>query len=162
MTTNQKVTEPEAGATWLRLPSRLASLDALKEWLRAHLRETCALDAASDDAQSVLLALVEAATNVIRHAHQEDGRPFEVSLTWRPEQGQLELTLLDTGPIFAPPQPTDLEPDLLAESGRGWWLMRTLMDEIDYRPGEIPGEANRIHLRKTLAPPLRAEGHKEE
>ena len=164
MTRSMDVVEPptEAAPPSLRLPSRLASLETLKGWLRKHLEKTCQLDLDSEDAQSVLLALVEAATNVIRHAHQEDGRPFEVRMTWRANLRRLELTLLDTGPPFSPPSPTQQEPDLLAESGRGWWLMRTLMDEIDYRPGEPSGSRNSIHLRKTLAPAPSAENRKED
>ena len=99
-----------------------------------------------EDMMNVRLAFHEAIANVIKHAHQEDGRPlwFELNL----KTDQIELRIWDTGPGFTwPEQDHDVEFDFEDESGRGLFLMRTLMDDAQYLR---EGDKNLTLLRKTI------------
>lgn len=75
-------------------------------------------------------ALIELASNVIRHATAGRSITFELVITT--DSGHLEAVLCDTG------GPSDVQlsgrtmPDDEAESGRGLVLIQTLVDELSY------------------------------
>lgn len=80
------------------------------------------------------LAIQEVAVNIVKHAYaQREGR---IQMTMRLEEEPLRLTILlhDTGKAFDPtlvPQPRLGE---LQEHGFGLFLVRQLMDVVDYQP----------------------------
>lgn len=75
------------------------------------------------------LAFTEAISNAITHAHQQDGRPLHIVLLVA--ESAVELRVHDSGAGFDW-SPRDL-PEILAERGRGLFLMRTLMDHASYK-----------------------------
>ncbi|MFC0681791.1 ATP-binding protein [Lysobacter korlensis] len=98
-----------------------------------------------DDRMRFELALVELASNVIRHANDGSG----VSCTLRIENrgDRIEATLVDSGkPGTVCISATEM-PDDLSESGRGIPLIRALVDELDYgRDGGV----NRWYIMRRL------------
>ena len=93
------------------------------------------------------LAVQECCANIVDHAYQSaDGR-IMATLTLIDQPRRLVVELHDSGRPFEPetvPQPSLDEPQV---RGYGLFLMRELLDEVDYEPG--PGD-NRWRLVKVL------------
>ena len=93
------------------------------------------------------LAVDEASTNIIRHAYRDhDG---DIVLRMIVRRNSLTISLIDQGRFFNPEQVKD--PDLQRyvaigkRGGLGIFIMRKLVDEIDYRRTE---EGNELRLTK--------------
>ena len=98
------------------------------------------------DGNAIALAAGEAACNVIEHAYQ--GRTDQTfSLACRTRDGFLEIEIRDSGGKFDPDGAPDLPPDELRPGGRGLYLIKTIMDEIEYGRD---GEENVVSMRKRL------------
>ena len=96
----------------------------------------------------VEMAVREAVTNAVVHGNQEDeAKSVEVILNCH--DNELEVEVRDQGPGFDPqdvPDPTD-PANLLKTSGRGIFLMRTFMDDIQWLPTPEGGTAVRMIKR---------------
>ena len=96
------------------------------------------------------LAVVEAATNVVRHAYRGRGGRVEVELTR--EGRAIALSVVDTGISFDPtrvPPPRDLDPDdpsSWPEGGMGLPIIRAACDELRYRAEDGKNRLT-LHLR---------------
>jgi serine/threonine-protein kinase RsbW len=78
----------------------------------------------------VQTAVTEAVNNAIIHAY--DNKPgYKVSLYWTLLDQTICIEVSDEGKKLTN-IPLDIEPSLEAESGRGWWIMRRWMDQVDY------------------------------
>jgi serine phosphatase RsbU (regulator of sigma subunit)/anti-sigma regulatory factor (Ser/Thr protein kinase) len=98
--------------------------------IRAFLEEQ---HAAAEEIQAVELALVEASNNAIQYARTE-ARDKEIDVEVAVAHEQLEIRVKDHTAGFDLPEKQKLpEPD--AESGRGLFLMRSLMDRVSYFRG---------------------------
>ena len=104
------------------------------------------------DRRSLLeLAVVEAATNVVRHAYEGKGGRVEVELAR--EGNAMTLSVVDSGRSFDPtrvPPPRELDPDdpsTWPEGGMGLPIIRAACDELRYRS---EGGKNRLTLHLTL------------
>jgi len=79
------------------------------------------------------MAVREAVTNAIVHGNQED-EAKAVEVTFNCLEHALEIEVKDQGEGFDPatvPDPTD-PANIMKTSGRGIFLMRTFMDEVDW------------------------------
>ncbi len=111
--------------------------DAFRRWFAARpssaavLRETLTTYLTAngiDDAEKRLIVLCadEALINAVAHAA---GSPVGVFADLRDDHFTLEVS--DGGPGFDPSQiDSDAEPDLMGEHGRGLFLIRNLMDDL--------------------------------
>ncbi|MCK9898448.1 ATP-binding protein [Frankia sp. AgB32] len=103
----------------------------------------------------VELALTEASANVLLHA--QDGDEYEVSVGVDNEVAVIEVS--DHGGGFG----AEFDPDALIgaasdgtptegvpEQGRGIFLMRALMDQVQFHRVDGPYRGTRVHLEKTL------------
>lgn len=127
-----------AGTTlWLEVRPTLFGV----RFLSAATRGVCAQILGDDEAAELDLALVEAATNVVKHglAGRADGR-LRVQLTLT--ETSVEVVLRDDGPAFdpladagsAPWEQADYQSfDDLPEGGFGLGLIRALVDGCAYR-----------------------------
>ncbi len=82
---------------------------------------------------NVLLAVTEATTNAIIHANKCD-HSKKVTVDAKVEDSKLVVKVKDEGEGFDPgtiPDPTRPE-NLLKDSGRGVYLMRVYMDNLEY------------------------------
>lgn len=105
------------------------------------------LDAGLDDmaAYQVQTCVIEAVNNAIIHAYaREPGHRVEVC--WTHDASRLSIQVSDAGETMTE-MPPEVEPDPLAESGRGWWIMRQWMDRADYTTEH---GRNRVTLLKSL------------
>ncbi len=100
----------------------------------------------SRDSHAITLAVGEAVGNVIKHAYKgSTERLFVVRCD--SDEGGLEIEIRDRGEPFHPSLAPDLPPDELRVGGRGLYLMRTIMDEIEY---VREGDSNVMRMRKRL------------
>jgi serine/threonine-protein kinase RsbW len=141
--------------TELHVPSDLKFLAVVESWLLGSLQVELG-DSVDWQRQSnrLRLALVEAYSNVVRHAHRN--RPnLPVLMRLELKERDLVLEIWDCGKGFdlstyLPPKPDDRQ-----ESGYGWLIMNRLMDRVEYRL-QVNGR-NCLKLETTLP-----ELHKEE
>lgn len=101
-----------------------------------------------ESAFGIEMALREAVTNAMVHGNQEDENK-SVEVIFNCHGNELELEVRDQGKGFDPakvPDPTNPE-NLLKTSGRGIFLMRTFMDEIEWLNRPEGGTAVRMTKR---------------
>jgi len=97
------------------------------------------------DSQDITLAVGEAAGNVIKHSYKgRTDRTFSVACSVA--EGGLEVEIRDQGEPFEPADHTPRPPDELRAGGRGLYLMRAIMDRVEY--DHLNG-ANIIRMRKS-------------
>jgi serine/threonine-protein kinase RsbW len=104
-----------------------------------------------DDVAKLELAVDEACTNVIEHAHHGD-RSKDVLVRAEFDEKTLRIEVVDSGEGFDPARLSDASVERLvhdrASGGLGYRVMKTLMDEVSY---EItPGVDNRLRMVKRL------------
>ncbi|MBI3579145.1 MAG: ATP-binding protein [Ignavibacteriales bacterium] len=106
-----------------------------------------------EEASKIVLAVDEACTNVIKHAYQNaPDKIIQVEISR--DKDAFQVSILDEGRSF---NPTALKtPDLkqhlahFRRGGLGVYLMRTLMDKVEYN--FAPGRKNEVRLIKFLTP----------
>jgi anti-sigma regulatory factor (Ser/Thr protein kinase) len=130
----------------VKFAAKFEYLDEIREFVGKIAREGGFSD---KDVYNIQLATDEAASNIIEHAYQNDpGEVLELSCGMKGDV--ITIILIDHGRSFDPsevPLP-DLKADLSDRKigGLGIFLMRKLMDEIDYRPG--PNNSNTLTMIK--------------
>jgi anti-sigma regulatory factor (Ser/Thr protein kinase) len=138
---------PENRPWTLTIPSDPRLLPLARGFVEA-VCDFAGFDRATTDA--VVLAMHEAANNVIRHAHHGDPEAqLQIQCHLGPDR--IELYLLDEGEPFDLEAVPDLDPAELRIGGRGVFLMRTLMDELTCRPRGPRGNA--LRMVKRCSPP---------
>jgi len=125
----------------LSLPSRLELLgvvDKIADGITEYL------EFEDVDKDAVAISVIEACTNAIQHGHKSDAEQ-RVSVAFELSSDTLSITVEDHGTGFQPQSSEDLTPpDLLATRGRGIYIMRSMMDEVDFDFSK----GTRVHLVK--------------
>lgn len=98
----------------------------------------------------IALALVEAVTNIIRHAYSGDENQI-ITLRLAEQEGGIELELIDQGKSVPPSALEKISRDKLEPGGLGVRMMKTCMDHFHYEPR--PGGGARLVLRKMRGAP---------
>lgn len=130
----------------LRLPSRLGYERIAMDTAAALARRMGFTDERID---ALRTAIGEAVTNAIEHGNQADAAmKVVVVLTVRPDE--LVISVSDQGRKALDPEQTQTKPHILdafqrADKG-GWgiWLMRELMDEVEF--SLAPGGGNQVRM----------------
>ncbi len=113
----------------LDLPSEAAVLGVVRAALRALAEGPHRVRLDPREIDEVAVALQEACTNVVRHAHHGDEtKRFQVEL--RRGANELEVLVRDHGEPFELDVPRAPEPEALQEGGYGIRIMRSWMDEV--------------------------------
>jgi serine/threonine-protein kinase RsbW len=119
--------------TELHVPSDLKFLNIAESWLLGSLRAE--LGESVDwprQASRLRLVLVEAYSNVVRHAHRDQPNlPVLLRLELRDRDLCLEIWDYGKGydlSTYLPP-----EPETRQEGGYGWLILNRLMDRVEYR-----------------------------
>ncbi len=99
----------------------------------------------------LLTCVQEAAKNALRFA----ATPCGVHVSVTVDAGEIQVSVRDYGAGIDFEQVSDLPPDPLSESGRGLFLLRTLMDEVEVR---VEG-GTEVKLHKRLPGQATAESH---
>jgi len=119
---------------------------------RAFVEAVCQVAGLDDGAtHAVVLATDEATNNVMRHAHRDEPDKL-LQIKCRIQPGVLEIHLSDQGPPFDLDAVPKLDPAELRAGGRGVFLMRRLMDELEVIPRPEGGNVLRMVKRFTPKP----------
>lgn len=116
--------------TELSLPSRI---DTVATAAAAVAEFVSRLGVSEEAAYGIDLAVREAVTNAVIHGNRQD-ETKTVDVTLKSSPDVVEISVHDQGPGFNPeevPDPTAAE-NILKSSGRGIFLMRTFMDEVNW------------------------------
>jgi len=119
--------------TELHLPSDLRFLSVAEEWLFSSLQVSLG-DEVDWTRQTgrLRLALVEAYSNVVRHAHFEQPNiPIILKLELRDRD--LSLEIWDQGQGYNPSDYQAPSPQDKQEHGYGWLILNRLMDRVEYQ-----------------------------
>ncbi len=114
----------------LKLPSRIESVDEAASKAESFVRGEGLGD---EIASAVDLAVRESVANAVKHGNKFDPEK-DVEVRFRRSDEGVEIKVRDHGPGFAPdevPDPTDAA-NLLKDSGRGIFFMRTFMDTVEW------------------------------
>ena len=135
----------------LVLPSELRFLAVARAFLES-ICQAGRVDQSSTDA--VLMAVHEAISNVIRHAHR-DQPETSFHLHCNLLSDRMEIEIFDEGDHFDLASVPVLNPSELRIGGRGVFLMRTLMDELNCSPRGKRGNVLRMvkHYRENTRLP---------
>jgi serine/threonine-protein kinase RsbW len=132
----------------LHVPSATQNLALIREFA-ANVGEQAGLG--DDDVSKLELAVDEACTNVIEHAHLGDVTK-EVVIRAVFDEKTLRIEVVDTGIGFDPNQLPEADVGQLVHDrrsgGLGLHVMKTLMDEVSYEI--VPGDSNRLRMVKRL------------
>ena len=130
----------------LKIPGQKDNLEIIRNFISGVAKKV-GFD--EDDVNKIELAVDEACTNVIKHAYLED-ETQHIDIAIKIDYQKLTVIVTDRGKSF------DMEevemPDMktyLAElrvGGLGVYLMRTLMDEVDYQAR--PDGKNEVRMVK--------------
>lgn len=119
--------------TELHVPSDLKFMAIVENWLLGSL-EAELQDQVDWSRQSsrLRLVLVEAYSNVVRHAHRDQPN-LPVLIRMELKDRDLQLEIWDHGKGFdlstyLPPTPEEQQ-----EGGYGWLILNRLMDRVEYR-----------------------------
>jgi len=119
--------------TELHVPSDLKFLTIVESWLLGSL-EVALGDSVDWQHQSsrLRLALVEAYSNVVRHAHRDQPNlPILIRLELK--ERDIALEIWDHGKGYDITNYNKPSPEAKQESGYGWLIMQKLMDRVEYR-----------------------------
>jgi serine/threonine-protein kinase RsbW len=124
----------------LVLPRDNATVPLVRHILQSTLSEFGVSEECVGD---VILAVTEAAANVIEHSAGEDEYEIKVSV----DEQQCDIRVIDAHNGFDP-SVADSFPGSDAERGRGLLLMQALMDSLKFV--SEPEQGMVVHLTKTL------------
>lgn len=128
----------------VRIPSRLELLSVLDRVCDSVCQR---LEFDDDTAAQVSMSVIEAGTNAIQHGHKRDpSKPVDIEFRLAPDA--LEVVVSDTGPGFdlASVNGDVTAPDHLFDArGRGIFIMRSCMDQVDFR---FTGSGTEVRLVK--------------
>ncbi len=121
--------------TAAEFPADLASLESMRSVVRRALSVT---RLASSDIEQMVLALEEAATNVIRHSYVETSGSIKLVITLY--RRRVSISLRDTGRPYFPDEKTEVSLNRLVETSRkgglGQMMIQRLMDDVQYIAGD--------------------------
>ncbi|CAN5449979.1 ATP-binding protein [soil metagenome] len=138
--------------TWsLTITSDLRLLAVARSFIESICHAGRLNDSTTD---AIILALHEAASNVIRHAHRDlPGASLQIACELNDER--LEIHLRDEGQPFDLQSVPSLNPGEVRLGGRGVFLMRMLMDELSCEP--LPDRGNHLRMVKYRSRNTRAD-----
>ena len=136
----------------LKIPSVTENLQMIREFV---LKIAAKAGFNEENQEQIALAVDEACTNVIKHAHHHDARRL-MDIQIQTDASKIKITITDRGQGFDLTKLRD--PDIerfIKESkhgGLGIYLIKTLMDEVDY--DFKPGVKNQVQLTKYIQKPV--------
>ncbi len=120
----------------LEIPGTLDALEPVREFVEAFCADMPGPKLHPEAVDALKLAAHEATCNIIGHAHL--GRPdMPVQILAEAYEDRIELRLFDIGTGFALEDVETPLSDGTQPSGYGIFLMRQLVDDVDYRRDEL-------------------------
>ncbi len=129
----------------ITIPSSLDQIASVDEFVEGWLRRR---GVPEDMIVDLAIAITELVNNAIKHGNKKD-RNKMVTVRLLIRNGKAQATIADEGEGFDPdtvPSPI-AEENLLKEIGRGIFIVRSLMDEVEYSFPEGGGTAVTVTKR---------------
>jgi serine/threonine-protein kinase RsbW len=119
--------------TELNVPSELNFLIVVENWLLDSLKVAFG-DSVDWKSQTprLRLALAEAYSNVVRHAHRDQPN-LPILFRLEVKDRDVALEIWDRGNGYNISNYIEPSPEEKQESGYGWLIMQRLMDRVEYR-----------------------------
>ena len=119
--------------TELHVPSELKFLAIVENWLLGCLEVQLGVSVDwQKQSNRLRLALVEAYSNVVRHAHRDQPN-LPVLLRLELKERDISLEVWDHGKGFDISTYLAPDPEDRQEGGYGWLIMHRLMDRVEYK-----------------------------
>ncbi len=127
----------------LVLPSRIEKIEEAAYFVEKVARE---MHFPSSDIDNIAIATTEAVSNAIIHGNKNDLKK-KVIIEVHSKKDRMVVIVEDEGTGFDPTKVDNpLLPDnLLKERGRGIFILKSLMDEVEY---SFPGKGTRVTMTK--------------
>ena len=135
----------ERGIVTLTIGSRLELLSMVHALIEGITRQ---FELDDETSNALMIAVIEAGTNAIQHGNAFANHK-SVTFEFRVSEADVQVRVDDHGRGFDPTKvenPTDPS-NLLDPNGRGLYLMRALMDEVNFDVRSDHGTT--VRLRKT-------------
>lgn len=130
----------------LVLPNEPSRISEVRQFVAAFLAD---LRVPVELSSEVQLAVGEAVANACRHGRNPSGRS-ELRVRCALDGRNVEVTVADDGPGYEPPAESYELPDRFASGGRGLFLMKAMMDEVEVEASE---DGTVVTLLKSIAGP---------
>ena len=132
----------------LKVKSKTENLSEIRDFVSSNAAKAGISSAAID---SIILAVDEACTNIIKHAYKLSPSG-EIIIRIDYDENKFTIAIIDYGNSFDPtkvPRP-DLQKYYREHrvGGLGMYLMKSLMDDVKYT--SIPGKYNQVLLSKNI------------
>ncbi len=132
----------------LTITNESVHLVMVREFITAWVKQS---SVKQKDENKIILAVDEAVSNIIEHAYEEN-REGTIDVEVNADEERFEVLIRDSGKHFNPEavQSVDIEQHVKAgkRHGLGIFIMRQIMDEVEYRYKE--GCENELRLVKYL------------
>ena len=142
-------TDRDAELRELTVPAEEGQLGRVRDFVVAVCSEA---GFSTREVSNTKLAVDEACTNIIKHAYTDEGRHGDIRLLAELDDGDLTISIQDTGKRFDFASVKDPDLDQYVETGRkgglGVFLINRLMDGVEYRRTDVGNE-----LVLTFRPP---------
>ena len=129
----------------ISFPSRIENLKKIEQ-----ASSQIALDAGFDEStvDDISIALTELVNNAIHHANKDNPNK-NVTVAFNVDKDKITISIRDEGEGFSPKKISNpLDPDnLLADSGRGIYLVTALMDDVEFK---ITNSGTEVIITKKL------------
>ncbi len=134
----------------IEVPSRLEYLGTLARLVEG-LQDPLGLT--DDETFALSTALIEAGTNAVQHGRNDSGKPIRVRLSCNAATIRMEVEDDGTGFDLSRVDLNVTDADHIYNSrGRGIFIMRSIMDEVNFRFGSGSGTTCSLLLRRKAAP----------
>jgi anti-sigma regulatory factor (Ser/Thr protein kinase) len=123
-------------------PSEPAHLAKVREGMRDFLDGS---RFSEEEVARIIMAVDEACTNIIRHAHAGLPKPVRLEMKWL--RDRLRFVLRDYGTPFHPLTVQSRDFQIALPGGYGLFIIGTVFDHVDYAP---QAKGTRLTLEKLL------------
>ncbi len=139
---------PNDNSYELRVKSETSQLEAIRNFITNNANKNLLPE---QIANAIILAVDEAATNIVKHAYHYD-KEKDILINFSISNDECCVSLTDYGDSFDPSliTPPDMKEYLQQRrvGGLGLFLIRTLMDSMEYK--SIPGKMNLLTMKKKI------------
>ena len=128
------------------IPSSLDYLPKVDEYVEGKLRK---LGVDKNKLADIAISVTEAVTNAVVHGNKNDLKK-EVQIKLKADSSRVEITVKDEGNGFDPEsiQSPIEEGNILKEVGRGIFILKSLMDKVDFMV--YPQKGTMVKMTKFL------------
>ncbi len=129
----------------MEIESEPSEIHAVEEELEKFCR---AVGLGENDIENFGIATTEMVNNAIRHGNNNE-RNKKVYVTFEKQPAKMIVTVRDSGSGFIPEEVADpLAPEnILKDSGRGIFIVKTLMDDVRFR---VTDQGTEVVLEKNI------------